>query len=131
MQFFYLFGCREMITHREYMSHSLRKCWLVPKPAVSNYSKELPIRSPQARQCPLWVIRVRVRLAAAPTMSVMPRKRRSATKMCSRCELSTGRLQVARKPRHLDEWDPYVPPYDPYGPGAHVIDYAGDQFADD
>src|ERR1700722_4630043 len=34
-------------------------------------------------RCPLWVIRVRVRPAAAPAMSVMPRKRRSATKMRS------------------------------------------------
>jgi hypothetical protein len=42
-----------------------------------------------------------------------------------------GRLHVARKPRQYDEWDPYVPPYDPYEPGAHVIDYAGDKFADD
>jgi hypothetical protein len=42
-----------------------------------------------------------------------------------------GRLHVARKPRHHDEWDPYVPPSDPYGPGAHVIDDAGDKFADD
>jgi hypothetical protein len=36
-----------------------------------------------ASRCPLWVIRVRVRLAAAPAMSVMPRKRQSATKMRS------------------------------------------------
>ena len=28
-----------------------------------------------------------------------------------------GRLHVARKPRRHDEWDPYVPPYDPCGPG--------------
>jgi hypothetical protein len=42
-----------------------------------------------------------------------------------------GRLHIARKPRHYDEWDPYVPPYDPYGPGAKVIDDAGDKFADD
>ena len=27
-----------------------------------------------------------------------------------------GRLHIARKPRGYDEWDPYVPPYDPYGP---------------
>jgi hypothetical protein len=27
-----------------------------------------------------------------------------------------GRLHIARKPRQYDEWDPYVPPYDPYGP---------------
>jgi hypothetical protein len=25
---------------------------------------------------------------------------------------------VARKPRHLDEWDPPIAPYDPYGPGT-------------
>jgi len=31
-----------------------------------------------------------------------------------------GRLHVARKPRHHDEWDPYVPPYDPYGPGVRA-----------
>jgi hypothetical protein len=35
-----------------------------------------------------------------------------------------GRLHVARKPRHHDQWDPYIPPYDPYGPG-------GDAFTDD
>jgi hypothetical protein len=29
-----------------------------------------------------------------------------------------GRLHIARKPRQYDEWDPYVPPYDPYGPGC-------------
>jgi hypothetical protein len=29
-----------------------------------------------------------------------------------------GRLHIARKPRGYDEWDPYVPPYDPYGPGC-------------
>jgi hypothetical protein len=33
-----------------------------------------------------------------------------------------GRLHVARKPRHHDEWDPFVEPYDPYGPGARVTD---------
>ena len=42
-----------------------------------------------------------------------------------------GRLHIARKPRAYDEWDPYVPPYDPCGPGAKVIDDAGDQFTDD
>jgi hypothetical protein len=42
-----------------------------------------------------------------------------------------GRLHIARKPRHHDEWDPHFEPYDPYGPGAHVIDDAGDKFADD
>jgi hypothetical protein len=35
-----------------------------------------------------------------------------------------GRLHVAREPRRHDEWEPYVPPYDPYGPGAKVTDYA-------
>jgi hypothetical protein len=39
-----------------------------------------------------------------------------------------GRLHVARKPRQYDEWDPYVEPYDPYGPGASVSD---DSFKDD
>jgi hypothetical protein len=39
-----------------------------------------------------------------------------------------GRLHVARKPRQYDEWDRYVPPYDPYGPGASVSD---DAFTDD
>ena len=34
-----------------------------------------------------------------------------------------GRLYVARKPRHHDEWDPWIAPYDPYGPGAPVSDY--------
>jgi hypothetical protein len=29
-----------------------------------------------------------------------------------------GRLHVARKLRHPDEWDPPYEPYDPYGPGA-------------
>ncbi len=28
-----------------------------------------------------------------------------------------GRLHVARKAKHPDEWDPPVEPYDPYGPG--------------
>jgi hypothetical protein len=28
------------------------------------------------------------------------------------------RLHTARKPRGYDEWDPYVPPSDPYGPGC-------------
>jgi hypothetical protein len=27
-----------------------------------------------------------------------------------------GRLDVARKPRLHDEWDPPIEPYDPYGP---------------
>jgi hypothetical protein len=36
-----------------------------------------------------------------------------------------GRLHIARKPRQYDEWDPYVPPYDPYGPGG------GDECTDD
>jgi hypothetical protein len=29
-----------------------------------------------------------------------------------------GRLHIARGARHYDEWDPYVPPYDPHGPGS-------------
>ncbi len=28
-----------------------------------------------------------------------------------------GRLHVARKTRHHDDWDPPIAPYDPYGPG--------------
>jgi hypothetical protein len=39
-----------------------------------------------------------------------------------------GRLHIARKPRQYDEWDRYVPPYDPYGPGASV---SADAFIDD
>jgi hypothetical protein len=39
-----------------------------------------------------------------------------------------GRLHIARKPRGYDEWDPYLPPYDPYGPGASV---SADEFTDD
>jgi hypothetical protein len=42
-----------------------------------------------------------------------------------------GRLHVSRKPRQYDEWDRYVPPYDPYGPGESVSADAGDQFTDD
>jgi hypothetical protein len=42
--------------------------------------RQTDVLSPKS---PLWVIRVRVRPAAAPAMSVMPRKRRSATKMRS------------------------------------------------
>jgi hypothetical protein len=34
------------------------------------------------------------------------------------CASVDGRLHIARKPRGYDEWDPYVPPYDPYGPGC-------------
>src|SRR5207247_2282308 len=41
------------------------------------------VRRERHVRCPLWVIRVRVRPAAAPAMSVMLRKRRSATKMRS------------------------------------------------
>ena len=48
-----------------------------------------------------------------------------------------GRLRFAKKVRRHDEKDPYVPPYDPYGPGEFreflddepatpVIDNAGD-----
>ena len=29
-----------------------------------------------------------------------------------------GRLHVARKARKPDEWDPWIEPYDPYGPGT-------------
>jgi hypothetical protein len=42
-----------------------------------------------------------------------------------------GRLHIARKGRRHDDWDPYVPPYDPMARGASVIDDAGDQFTDD
>ena len=42
-----------------------------------------------------------------------------------------GRLHIARKPRRHDEWDPHVPPHDPYGPGASVSDHVGDGFIDD
>jgi hypothetical protein len=42
-----------------------------------------------------------------------------------------GRLHVARKVRHHDEWDPKTEPYDPYGPGTGVsgdVDFvAGDE----
>jgi hypothetical protein len=43
-----------------------------------------------------------------------------------------GRLHVARKPRHHDEWDPPIAPYDPTGRAPlsalmteSVIDHAG------
>jgi hypothetical protein len=39
-----------------------------------------------------------------------------------------GRLHIAREPRGYDEWDPNVPPYDPYGPGASV---SADAYTDD
>jgi hypothetical protein len=42
-----------------------------------------------------------------------------------------GRLHVARKPRRHDEWGPYIPPYDPYGPGTGVIGSRDDEFIDD
>jgi hypothetical protein len=29
-----------------------------------------------------------------------------------------GRLHVARKIKHHDDWDPLFEPYDPYGPGV-------------
>jgi hypothetical protein len=32
-----------------------------------------------------------------------------------------GRLQVARKERRPDEWDPPIEPYDPYGPGEPAV----------
>src|SRR5713101_9707387 len=34
----------------------------------------------------------------------------------------SGRLHVARKERHPDEWDRPVEAYDPYGPGADEED---------
>jgi hypothetical protein len=34
----------------------------------------------------------------------------------------TGRLHVARKEGHPDEWDPPSEPYDLYGPGAGAFD---------
>jgi hypothetical protein len=34
----------------------------------------------------------------------------------------SGRLHVARKDRHHDEWDRPVEPYDSYGPGADEED---------
>jgi len=36
-----------------------------------------------------------------------------------------GRLRIARKERHHDEWDPKIEPHDPYGPGAFVTRNAG------
>ena len=42
-----------------------------------------------------------------------------------------GRLHIARKPRQYDEWDPYVPPYDPYGPGDSETRHVGDEAIDD
>jgi len=53
-----------------------------------------------------------------------------------------ARLRIAKKARQYDEKDPYVPPYDPYGPGefrefideapaAPVIDNAGTEQARD
>jgi hypothetical protein len=33
-----------------------------------------------------------------------------------------GRLHVARKARHHDEWDPPIEPYDPYGPDNGIIE---------
>jgi hypothetical protein len=32
-----------------------------------------------------------------------------------------GRLQIARKERRHDEWDPPIEPYDPYGPGEAAV----------
>jgi hypothetical protein len=31
-----------------------------------------------------------------------------------------GRLHIARKGRRHDDWDPPIPPYDPYGPGEEI-----------
>ena len=42
-----------------------------------------------------------------------------------------GRLQVRRKNRHHDDWDPAYEPYDPYGPGASVTRNVGDEAIDD
>ena len=42
-----------------------------------------------------------------------------------------GRLHIARKLRQHDDWDPYVPPYDPYGPGESVTRHVGDEAIDD
>jgi hypothetical protein len=42
-----------------------------------------------------------------------------------------GRLHIARKPREHDEWDPFVPAYDPYGPGPSVSADARDEAVDD
>jgi hypothetical protein len=42
-----------------------------------------------------------------------------------------GQLHVARKPRHHDEWDPPIAPYDPYGPGTGVSADADFVSADD
>jgi len=33
-----------------------------------------------------------------------------------------GRLHVARKVRHPDDWDRPVDPYDPYGSGWEIVD---------
>ena len=33
-----------------------------------------------------------------------------------------GRIHLARKPRHHDEWDPPIAPYDPYGPDDKFIE---------
>jgi hypothetical protein len=42
-----------------------------------------------------------------------------------------GRLHIARKPRHYDEWDRMSRRTIPMARGAGVIDDAGDQFTDD
>ena len=41
-----------------------------------------------------------------------------------------GRVHVARKERHNDEWDPPIEPYDPYGPGE-TVSADGDEFTED
>ena len=33
-----------------------------------------------------------------------------------------GRLHIARKARHHDDWDPPIALYDPYGPGHEIIE---------
>jgi hypothetical protein len=39
-----------------------------------------------------------------------------------------GRLHIARKERHHYDWDPYVPPYYPYGLSVSVSADASDSF---
>ena len=46
-------------------------------------------------------------------------------------EMSTAACTSRASPAGTANGNPYVPPYDPYGPAAHVIDYADDKFADD
>jgi hypothetical protein len=66
------------------------------------------------------------------------RSRRAGVRLCGLKWRSGGRIdweaeakKVHREPRHHDEWDPPIAPYDPYGPGTGVS--ADDDFvsADD